>query len=454
MFFYRIKHVVEDYWIGVFVVALAVVGLVRYSTQPILAQEAGQVYIVQGDDTLWKIAEKYLGDGDRFGEIVAATNAKRAEDASFARIEDAGLIFSGSKLWIPAAGELPAKQEPTSPETFANTTGLQPALQPTGSGGPGGHIAFSFWNNAPERCTYEIDVIDVQACMTSPEACQASRRIFALNNASEPALSPDGTRLAFRGWGDIPEKFEEDKRDHPYYNCPGPKAERHMGYTTLDGTNYRGIGQYWEDSHPDWAPDGQRILFDTGRHGDDIVRIMVISADGSYEEDLRIAGQQPSWAPDSERFVYRGCDLTGNRCGLWLAKAFPVQAWDLGLNLIGPVLTEPAAAHPNWSPVSEEIVYQSPAGDSWDLYVINTDGSSKRQLTNDPAIEGLPAWSPDGQWVAYLSDKGGSWGIWVMRADGSESQLLFPFDGGIFTPKPITPYFGRDWLDEQISWSK
>jgi len=450
-----IKNVGRSYWPAGSLLALAAALLFLYSAGPLLAQGDGQAYVVQGEDTLWKIAQKYLGDGNRFGEIIAATHAKRAEDPSFARIDDPGLIFAGSKLWIPAAGTLPAQPEAAAaekPQTFANAAAPPAALNP--NGGPAGQIAFSFWNNSPQRCTYEINMIDVQACLESPEACQANRRIFALNNASEPALSPDGTRLAFRGWGDIPEKFEEDERDHPYYQCPGPKAERRLGHTTLDATNFQGAGKFWEDSHPDWSPDSRRIIFDTGRHDDDIVRIMTISADGSYEEDLRIAGQQPSWAPDSERFVYRGCDLTGNRCGLWLAKAFPVQAWGLGLNLIGPVIQEPEAAHPDWSPLSEEIIYQSPATGSWDLYIINADGSGKRQLTSNPGIEGLPTWSPDGQWIAYLSDQGGNWGIWIIRADGTERRQLFAFDGGIFTPKPITPYFGRDWLDEQISWSR
>jgi hypothetical protein len=444
---------------------LLLIGFVSYGAlflpRSVLAQGGeGQLYIVQPDDTLWKIAAKYLGDGRRFNEIVAATQAKRAEDASFARLDRPGLILSGAKLWIPAGAIAPAATAPpASPHpalsekiTQAETRPGQPAA--TAGDGPGGHIAFSFWNNSPERCTYEIDVIDVQACLSGAEACQASRSIFSLNNASEPALSPDGSRLAFRGWGEIPEKHKNEQLDHPYFDCAAPRAERRLGHTNLDGGGYQGVGHFWEDSHPNWAPDGQRLLFDTGRHRDGIIRIMAISADGQREDDLRIAGQQPSWAPDGERFVYRGCDISGNRCGLWLAKAFPVQAWDLGLNLIGPVLQEPAAAHPDWSPVGEQIVFQSPVNGSWDLYLIQADGSDRRQLTGDPGVEGLPTWSPDGKWVAYLSNAEGNWGIWIIRADGGERHLLFPFDGGIFTPKPITPYFGRDWLDEQISWAR
>ena len=39
--------------------------------------------------------------------------------------------------------------------------------------------------------------------------------------------------------------------------------------------------------------------------------------------------------------------------------------------------------------------------------------------------------------------------------DGRDDRLLFTYDGGFYAiPKVIEPYGPRDWLDEQISWSK
>jgi hypothetical protein len=404
-------------------------------------EEEGRVYTVQLDDTLWRLSEKYLGDGRRYGEIVGATNSKHAEDPSFALIEDPNIITPGSRLWIPAEGVIPSRVEPTQTTLPAETP--LPTVR-----GPGGHIAFSYWNDHPGRCTYEISVIDAAACVASPQECQATRRVFSLNNASEPALSPGGERLAFRGWGEPPSEAS------PYLQCAPPVKVRYLANTTLDGAELRGTGGFWEDSHPDWSPDGQQILFDSKRHEDRIARIFLVNADGSDERDLRLAGEQPAWAPDGQRLVHRGCDLTGNRCGLWLAYAAPVNPWEIGANMIGSLVQDDQAAHPDWSPNSDQIVYQSSAGGSWDLYVVNADGTEPRQLTNDLAIEGLPAWSPDGQWIAYLSDADGNWGIWVIRGDGSERHLLFPFDGGIFTPQAVEPYGQRDWIDEQVSWSK
>ncbi len=415
----------------------------------------GQTYVVRLDDSLWKLAEKYLGDGNRFGEIVQATRAKHAEDASFASIDNPSVIQPGSKLWIPAAGAQPTQVAVATAAPAASTPATpaapasKPASAPAPAAGPAGQVAFGFWNNSPERCTFEIDVINVPACLAGAGQCQQNRRIFALNNVSDPALSPGGDRLAFRAWGKLPE-------GSPYEHCASPVSARHLASSTLDGTSFRDLSSFFEDGHPNWSPDGQRIVFDSGRNKEDkIIRIFVVNSDGTNEQDLRIAGQYPAWAPDSQRFVYRGCDMTGNRCGIWMANAVPSMPWNTGINLIAPVVQDDQAAHPAWSSTGDQIVYQSSKGGSWDLYVVKADGTGLRQLTSDPGIEGLPVWSPDSQWVAYLSNANGQWGIWAIRADGSERHLLFGFDGGIFGPtSAVEPYGQRDWIDEQLSWSR
>jgi LysM repeat protein len=435
-----------------FIVALFIIFLAF--AWPAQAQDDGQVYVVQLNDTLWKLAEKYLGDGDNYPLIVEATAARAASDASFTPIVQPDLLHPGQKVWIPAFSSIPPVKSDTV--TLDAVTLEDKATRQATTTAPvsttrelGGHIAFSFWNNSPARCTYEINIVSVPDCLQSPAQCQATRRIMPLNNISEPALSPDGLRLAFRSWG---EPVDESS---PFFNCAPAHPVRSLGNTTLDGTEFLGLGGFWEDAHPDWSPDGQRILFDTGRNGDGIIRILLINADGSNEEALHIPGQQPSWAPDNQRFVYRGCDLTGNRCGLWLARATPVKSWEAGNNLIDPLIEQTQAAHPDWSPVADEIVYQSSASDSWDLYIINADGTGRRQLTSSPNLEGLPSWSPDGQWIAYLSYDGLNWSLRVVSREGTDDRHIFTYDGGIYAlPKAVEPYGSRDWLDEQISWSQ
>jgi peptide/nickel transport system substrate-binding protein len=67
------------------------------------AQE--EVYTVQKDDSLWGLAEKYLGSGSAYPAIVMSTNATSKEDETFTYIADPGLIQPGWKLVIPGTAE-------------------------------------------------------------------------------------------------------------------------------------------------------------------------------------------------------------------------------------------------------------------------------------------------------------------------------------------------------------
>jgi len=163
---------------------------------------------------------------------------------------------------------------------------------------------------------------------------------------------------------------------------------------------------------------------------------------------LRREGKSPSFAPNGYDFVFEGCDNTSNRCGLWLGN---LDESEYGSK---PLLEDPLARSPDWSPTDEQIVYMANPKDNWDLYLIKSDGTDvPRRLTTDSAIDGLPIWSPDGEWLAFLSDRQGDWGIWLLHVDSGELRQIYSFDGGIFTPPQRDFYGERHWWDEQLSWS-
>ncbi|NJO00001.1 MAG: LysM peptidoglycan-binding domain-containing protein [Anaerolineales bacterium] len=79
------------------------------------SQSCAEIYTVQADDWLSKIANKTLGDLLAYPAIVSATNQQHATDASFAEIINPDLIETGWKLCIPVgaeAGELLTEATP------------------------------------------------------------------------------------------------------------------------------------------------------------------------------------------------------------------------------------------------------------------------------------------------------------------------------------------------------
>ena len=86
-----------------------------------------------------------------------------------------------------------------------------------------------------------------------------------------------------------------------------------------------------------------------------------------------------------------------------------------------------------------------------EIYVMNADGSRKRNLTRNRRDDDLPTWSPDGRRIAFLHGRGRGRGqLYVVNADGSGLRNLARITGpAVFSSDPVwspdgrTIYFGR-----------
>ncbi len=70
------------------------------STPTVVAGD-GQDYIVQQGDWLMDLARQFYGDAGRWEDIFNATNAKAAEDPSYATIDNPNALVVDWKIWIP-----------------------------------------------------------------------------------------------------------------------------------------------------------------------------------------------------------------------------------------------------------------------------------------------------------------------------------------------------------------
>lgn len=87
------------------------------------------------------------------------------------------------------------------------------------------------------------------------------------------------------------------------------------------------------------------------------------------------------------------------------------------------VCTNEDNSDPSWSPDGKEIAFSSNRDGSYELYVINRDGSNPRQLTHGFLIGAHhPSWSPDGRQIAFSTGQEGE--ICIMDANGANVRVL------------------------------
>lgn len=80
------------------------------------------------------------------------------------------------------------------------------------------------------------------------------------------------------------------------------------------------------------------------------------------------------------------------------------------------------ASDGTWSPFGNQIAYTSNESGSGAIWVIDVDGTDRRQVTSDFAES--PDWSPDGATIAF----GGFDGLWFVDALGCNQRLVFETD--------------------------
>jgi TolB protein len=188
-----------------------------------------------------------------------------------------------------------------------------------------------------------------------------------------------------------------------------------------DGSNLRRLTSTpGYDAEATIAKDG-RVVFTSVRDGD--MEIYSMAGDGSDVRRLtRMPGPDggPFFSPDGSKIVFRGRhpqpgpeidDYFGLlKKAIWRPTGLELFVMDReGSSLKQVTSLGGASFAPFFTPDGTKIIFSSnfknPKGRDFDLFLVNLDGTGLEQVTFSPAFDGFPMFSPDGTKLVFASNR-------------------------------------------------
>ena len=215
-----------------------------------------------------------------------------------------------------------------------------------------------------------------------------------------PAVSPDGTRVAFTSWAKGTPRImivnTENGRLLPFYN-----QEASL------------------NAFASFTPDGKNIFYSSSAAG--ITQIFEAQLNG---EDFRRIGHrnaidvEPKVNPKNPGILL----FVG---GPGAQQVYTMNAEGLGVERL--TNGEGEASKPSWNPDGQHIAFSWTRGyakGDWNVFVMDVANRQYEQLTHSEGRNENPVWAPDSRHIVFASTRGGRSQIYTMLANGTQVTRL------------------------------
>jgi TolB protein len=249
----------------------------------------------------------------------------------------------------------------------------------------------------------------------------ARRITFNDDGDGFPALSPDGKKIVFDS-----NRLRTDGE---------PPNTSDLFVMDVDGSGQTFVAR---GSSASWLPDSKWVAFHASASGNGLPikpdpgaatsdsDIFVVNVDDAVEhgqaptnitQNPTAIDDDPDWSPDGRWIVYTSHLVGDNPNNSATAEIYVIDAAGSTAPVRLTFNTEEERA-PTWSPDGTQILYSCRKGPTFELCVMNANGSDQVQLTSNTVAELTPTWSPDSSRIAYHRILAGRFQVFVMNRDG------------------------------------
>jgi TolB protein len=147
--------------------------------------------------------------------------------------------------------------------------------------------------------------------------------------------------------------------------------------------------------------------------------VCLMNADGRNQRQLTFNSSAtdwyPSFSPDGRTILFSS-QMNGH---------FDLYSMDLNGKSVRQITHNLDDCYaPSLSPDGTKVVFASTSGGVQNIWTINFDGTNPVQLTHDPRDNVDPVWSPDGTRISFTTTRRGEGDLMVMDANGSNVRRV------------------------------
>ncbi|WP_445664886.1 DPP IV N-terminal domain-containing protein [Fodinibius sp. AD559] len=216
-----------------------------------------------------------------------------------------------------------------------------------------------------------------------------------------PAISPDGTRIAYA------------RGSHVYVINADGSDDKALSTGTEGVSNGNTV--------PSWSPDGSKLAFLSDRDGN--LEVYTMNADGTNQVNISRNDSIDymstfSWSPDGSKILFSSDRGSGNDFEVYIANTDGTGIIQLTDNTFFDSIA-------SWSPDGSKIAFTSNRdsnisdANGFEIYIMNADGTGVTRLTNNSSYDSGSVWSPDGDEIAFITGRDNNYEIYKMDVDGT-----------------------------------
>jgi serine/threonine protein kinase len=169
------------------------------------------------------------------------------------------------------------------------------------------------------------------------------------------------------------------------------------------------VAQIWHLSYPDG--EARKVTNDLSQY-----RSLSLAADGSRLATIQISGLMNIWVLTKSEAARAAKSPPGDDEGSGeFSNAVQLPVGNVGYLGGNEDLS--------WTP-DDRIVFVFSTRKRGDIWIMNRDGSNRKQLTFDAGNNHNPVVSPDGRYIIFTSERTGPRNVWRMNIDGSDARRL------------------------------